>query len=100
MKLRPFHKGAVVRLTDPDDCDEDFREKFDGFSEEWVRFWKEYRHRDLYVLDYREHDLDWDDGRYHIYLEPLPDYVDKDIPFYADEIQGNVPRLPEELFRV
>ena len=99
MKLQPFHKGAVVRLTDPYKADDDFLEKYEGFSNEWLRFWDEYKDRNLYVKDAIQHDSDWD-GRMAIYLEPLPDYVDHDLPFYSDEIQGEVPKLPEELFTI
>ena len=97
MKLQPYHKGAAVRLTDPNDCDYAFRKKYRGFSGEWKMFWDEYKDRTLYVKDALQHEDDWD-GRLAIFLEPLPDYVDKELPFYSDEIQGDVPQLPEELF--
>ena len=99
MKLQPHHKGSAVRLTDPNNCDENFREKFDGFSDEWVMFWKEYKDRTLFVKDAKQHERDWD-GRLSIYLDGLPNYIDHDIPFYADEIDGIVPSLPEELFKI
>ena len=99
MKLLPFHKGAAVRLTDPD-LDAHFRiHKYNGFDDDWKRFWDEYKSRTLFVKDAIEHDDDWD-GRLAIYLEPLPDYVDHDVPFYSDEIDGEVDQFPKELFEV
>ena len=97
MKLQPYQKGAAVRLTNPKFADDDFQEKFEGFSDEWIRFWNEYQDRTLYVKDAKEHKDDWD-GRMAVYLDGLPDYVDHNIPFYSDEIDGVINDLPEELF--
>lgn len=94
MKLQPFHKGRVVRITNIDNCDEEFYRKYQQMDKCWQRFFREYKHRSLYVKDYEMSDV----GNFCIFLEPLPDYVDPDMPFYSDEIDGEVPHLPEELF--
>ena len=98
MKLKPFNAGAVVRLTDHRK-DAHFRENhWDLFDDNWQRFWDEYVDRNLYIRNIEN--LEKDSFDTHIYLEPLPDYVDKDTPFYSHEIEGDVHSLPEELFEI
>jgi hypothetical protein len=98
MTLQKYTKGAAVKLTDPR-LNDDFKLKYNTFDPDWKRFWDEYRDRTLYVKDAIDHADDWD-GDLHIYLQGLPDYVDHEVPFYSDEIEGIVDVLPDELFTI
>ena len=88
-----FEPGTQVKLTDHRVNDEFYRNKYKEFEPEWKRFWDEYVDRQLTIIGESEEDSG-------VLLAGLPDYIDHDISFFSDEIEGIIDTLPEELFRV
>jgi hypothetical protein len=80
--MRKFKLSEQVKLTDHRAWKDFYDGKYVHFDENWKRFWDENVDKQFTIIG------KGDDGG--VLLGGLPDYIDNDMNFYSDELEGCV----------